>query len=148
MSKLDSALALAKKGFRIFPLARNSKLPALEGDWRGHATCDPAKVRELWGGDHDYNIGLWTKDMIVLDFDVSKSRPGMADLADFAAKGVDMSAKVRTASGGIHVYLRTPDGIAVANSVGKIAKGTDVRGTGGYVVAPGSTIDGRAYEWI
>lgn len=146
LTKLDSALALAKRGFRVFPLAENSKKPALKDvDWKTLATCDPARVRELWG-DRDYNIGLWTIDMLVLDFDTD--RDGLKDLADFEARGVDCSTAVRTASGGMHVYLRTPQGVAVANSVGKIAPGTDVRGTGGYVVAVGSAINGKAYEWI
>lgn len=145
MTKLDAALKLAERGFRVFPLLPNSKLPALQGDWREHATCDPAKIRALWESN-DYNIGIWTKGFLILDFDTK--RDGLKDFDALVDKGLNTDAMVRTQSGGLHVYLRLPPNTEVANSVGKIGKGVDVRGGNGYVVAPGSIIDGKAYEWI
>lgn len=149
MTKLDCALALAKRGLRVFPLGNNSKKPALKDvDWKTLATCDPARVREMWNNE-SYNIGVATGNgLLVLDFDVKDGASGLDDMAKLQARGVNCDAKVRTASGGIHVYLRTPQGVDVANSVRKIAPATDVRGAGGYVVGPGSVIDGKAYEWI
>ncbi len=40
--------------------------------------------------------------------------------------------------GGRHHYSMLPKGISVGNSTGKLGEGIDVRGTGGYVVLPGS----------
>jgi Primase C terminal 2 (PriCT-2)/Bifunctional DNA primase/polymerase, N-terminal len=49
-----------------------------------------------------------------------------------------------TASGGRHIYLRGSS----RNSVCKLGLGLDVRSAGGYVVAPGSRLDGCGeYRW-
>ena len=53
---------------------------------------------------------------------------------------------VNTPSGGIHYYFRHVDG--VRSSTGKIASNIDVRGDGGYVIAPESVLpDGRKYRY-
>lgn len=54
---------------------------------------------------------------------------------------------VRTGGGGWHAYLRAP--FAVRNSASKIAGGVDIRGVGGYVVAPPSLhASGQRYRWV
>jgi putative DNA primase/helicase len=51
-----------------------------------------------------------------------------------------------TAGGGVHIYFRHP-GSRVGNHVG-IWSGIDLRGDGGYVVAPPTELErGRAYTW-
>lgn len=47
---------------------------------------------------------------------------------------------VATPSGGRHLYFLAPARTKIANSAGKIAPAVDVRGHGGQVVAPGTTI--------
>ena len=48
---------------------------------------------------------------------------------------------------GRHLYFQTPE-TSVRNSAGKVAPGIDVRGDGGYVLAPPSIHpSGRRYEW-
>jgi hypothetical protein len=59
----------------------------------------------------------------------------------------DDTLVVKTPSGGRHLYFRSPE-TDVSNSAGKLGSLIDVRGNGGYVVAPGSrTAQGR-YEVI
>jgi hypothetical protein len=54
---------------------------------------------------------------------------------------------VWTGGGGLHYYFAHP-GTKVSNSAGKVAVGIDVRGDGGYVVAPPSVhVSGGVYEW-
>src|SRR5207247_8069460 len=54
---------------------------------------------------------------------------------------------VLTGGGGTHIYLAHP-GSTVACSAGKLGPGLDVRGGGGYVVAPPSLhISGHPYAW-
>jgi hypothetical protein len=55
---------------------------------------------------------------------------------------------VRTGSGGWHLYLRHP-GERIRNSAGTLfGEGVDVRGDGGYVIAPPSRhASGHAYQW-
>ena len=53
---------------------------------------------------------------------------------------------VRTPNG-LHVYLKQP-AFEVPNSVKVNGQPVDHRGTGGYVVAAGSTVNGKVYEFI
>jgi hypothetical protein len=49
---------------------------------------------------------------------------------------------------GRHVWFRMPPDAGVRNSASRIARGIDVRGTGGYVLAPPSVHpSGRKYAW-
>ena len=51
MAMLQHALAWAKRGYRVFPLAPNSRVPAwADWDWRVEASNDPAVVYELVEG--------------------------------------------------------------------------------------------------
>ncbi len=56
---------------------------------------------------------------------------------------------VRTPSGGRHLYFTAPAGLDLGNTAGQHGRGLgwliDTRGRGGYVLAAGSTIDGRPY---
>jgi hypothetical protein len=56
---------------------------------------------------------------------------------------------VRSGGGGAHIYLAYPPSVIIRNSVKKIAAGIDIRGTGGYVVAPPSLHEsGGHYTWL
>jgi len=141
MSKLDSALAWAERGFRVFPLLPNRKQPAVQG-WTESATSDPEAVRALWSMS-DYNIGVLTDGLLVVDLDVKATHTDA--VANFEAIGGGTpTLTVRTPTGGWHLYYRTPH--EVASSQGDLAPAVDVRGFHGYVLAPGSTVDGTAYE--
>ena len=151
--KLTAALRLAEQGHRVFPLAINGKVPAIDGNWRVVATSDPARIRSLWTCPVmdvalDYNIGIAIdQKTVVLDVDVRDGKKGEQNLAAWQAINGDLPAtyEVRTASGGRHLYF------ACENSSGfpkELAGHVDIKGEGGYVVAPGSTINGRDYEVV
>lgn len=132
---------------RFFPLQANNKKPACE--WTDPSARRATAAEVLDGG----NIGMATgSGLLVLDFDVPKEPGGPDGLA--ALRLYDMlgdlppTRRVRTPSGGVHAYLRLPDGVTFRNSAKKLAPGLDVRCEGGYVVAPGSKIDGRPYEIV
>ena len=137
-TKVGAALNLIGRGFRIFPLLPNSKVPAIKG-WKERATRNPDLVRQVWESG-DYNIGVYCEDMVVIDVDVKNGKPGMASLLEL---GIDLATyTVRTPTGGLHVYYTGPN---VGLSAGRIGSGLDVRSGGGYVVGAGSTIDGVPY---
>src|SRR5690606_6177894 len=55
---------------------------------------------------------------------------------------------VRTGRGGMHLYFTAPAGLEVRNSVGRLGWLIDTRARGGYVVAAGSIVAGRAYTVV
>ncbi|TDB81480.1 bifunctional DNA primase/polymerase [Micromonospora sp. KC721] len=66
------------------------------------------------------------------------------------AGGIDVTYTVLTASGGSHLYYQHPDGgPQLRNTTGDrggLGWKVDTRAHGGYVVAAGSTVNGRPYE--
>lgn len=154
---LNEALALAHRGLRVFPLGHNSNKPKWEG-WTEFASNDPQSVVEMFTSErnHDgsfrplpydpgYNVGVLTNGMVVVDVDVKDGRQGWAS---FMRLDPDINTfTVETPSGGRHYYYDTL-GTSWANSAGRLGEGLDTRSFNGYVVGPGSEINGRTYKTI
>ena len=69
------------------------------------------------------------------------------DSGAFDAFLFDGTLVISAPSGGCHVYFKWAGGRNIRNSAGQIAIGIDVRGAGGYVIAPGSVnAAGKRYE--
>lgn len=159
---LRTALALAKRGWRVFPCAVGGKQPAMRGNWRALATTDPLRIRKWWTARR-WNIGISCgPDLVVLDLDVpGHGTPGPGSQAG-TATGADELARlcreqgepypgdtfaVATPSGGTHLYFTAPaDGDGLRNSAGKLGPLIDIRADGGYVVGPGSHLDQGGYQ--
>ena len=149
MSKAEAAVQWARRGFRVFPChpdepgrdgnARRAKKPMWEG-WTEWATADEATIRSWWGSQ-EFNIGVLTTDLVVVDIDIKPDRDGMASWMSLYG-GFDTLA-VRSPSGGLHLYY---GGANVALNQGALGRGLDIRSHHGYVLAPGSTIDGVPYR--
>ncbi len=81
MSLRDQAVAWAERGFRVFPLIAQSKLPRVK-EFYDVATSDPEKVAALWsdpvtGWPQDFNIGVSTDHLIVVDIDMKGGKNGL-----------------------------------------------------------------------
>jgi hypothetical protein len=115
------------------------------------ATLNAPLISRLWKRYPEAMIGVPTGAPIgawVLDIDVPPDHEdGRIWLAEMEALHGPLppTRTATTASGGKHYFWRyTTD---VKNRAA-IAPGIDTRGTGGYVIAPGSVmLDGRRYEW-
>lgn len=163
---LDNALRAAAQGLAVAPTTIN-KTPAIpsphpkgfgckaECGQPGHgvydATTDAADVRRLFGlapKAVGYLIACRGR-LVGLDIDVKNGVNGYETLIQLGRKhGFDipeMTTTVFTPSGGAHLWMTVPEGVTVPNSVGRIGDGLDIRGTGGYLVGPGSV--GRAGEY-
>jgi hypothetical protein len=85
--------------------------------------------------------------IVVLDID---PRHGGDDaLDDLQGKHGKLPDTVEalTGGGGRHIIMRHPGG-RVQNSAGALGRGLDIRGDGGYIIAPPSLhVSGRSYEW-
>jgi Bifunctional DNA primase/polymerase, N-terminal len=149
------ALRYAEIGWRVFPLAAGSKLPAIKG---GHgfkdASACPDDIR-AWGRLYPHaNIGVAcgpVSGIAVVDVDPRNS--GNASLAKLAAKGrvLPIGPRACTGNGGAHHIFRVDP--RVTNSKGRLGPGIDIKSTGGYIVAAPSEIGpsksgpGGAYRW-
>jgi P4 family phage/plasmid primase-like protien len=145
-NNLEHAAMLAALGWRVHPLRPGSKLPMLPG-WQHAATNDAATVAAWWTETPAAGIGIATgAPVIVLDVDIH-GKPGAESLAALIAEHgpLPQTLTARTASGGLHYYFASSE--PIRNSAGKVGKALDVRGAGGYVVAPPTVVDGRPYSW-
>jgi hypothetical protein len=146
---VDSALGLARRGFRVFPLEPGAKIPVYAFAWKDLASSDVSAIRSWWRQWPDANIGVATgRGLVVLDADVKGGKRGLESLDLLDALGLPDSLRVATPSGGVHVYLRCNG--ERGNSVASL-KGfpdIDVRGDGGFVVGPGSMVNGVEYKEI
>ncbi|HTJ91248.1 MAG TPA: AAA family ATPase [Acidocella sp.] len=150
MAKLNAALQWARRGFPVFPLHENTKIPLYDAFY-DVATSDAVKVKALWtcpitGLERDYNVGVDTSRLLVVDLDNKEGKRGQASYEAIGGKFDTLT--VRTPTGGYHLYYRLAEGEAFANTASTIAPDVDTRGHHGYVLAPGSTIDGGAYELV
>lgn len=116
------------------------------------ATKDEADITVMFAGAiGSHNIGIATgsiSNLVVVDVDQDKG----ADINDLLFDGIDQTifntAKVKTGAG-LHFYYRLPTGATIKNSASRLGKFIDIRGDGGYVIAPPSKhISGRHYEWL
>ncbi|MFD0311299.1 bifunctional DNA primase/polymerase [Streptomyces sp. NPDC127119] len=171
---LNAALSTAERGWSVFPLRPGAKRPALHSEqsctrtgpcanghakWEQRATTDPDRIRAAWSRA-PFNVGIATgpSGLVVIDLDKPKNQNnnGSADAPDGATtfealcertgQPVPRTRTIRTASGGFHLYFTAPAAVRLHNTAGTLAPLVDTRAWGGYVVAAGSTIDGRTYE--
>lgn len=144
-------MGLAAQGLRVFPLIPNGKQPAIK-EWQREATPDAGKIDRWWRTSFsDSNIGIATgQGLLVIDADCKDGRPGLESLSLLDMEGLPESFRVRTPSGGVHVYLTYHPSAEISGGVDclKGYPGIDIRADGGLVVGPGSTIDGVAYEIV
>jgi hypothetical protein len=113
------------------------------------ATTDADRVSYWWRSRPEANIGLATGTVVVIDTDPRHGGDrALAELENKHAK-LPPTWHVATGGGGQHIYFAAPPRRApIKNSVGQLGAGIDVRGLGGYVIAPPSRhISGQQYRW-
>lgn len=164
-----AALWAARRGWFVHPLRPDDK-PPLWGDWEHRATLDPEVIRSWPRRTTGYGIACGPSRLFVIDGDVPKPETPPPP-ADGIRDGLDMLAylaeqrnasiewgtyQVTTGRGGAHLYYQTPDGVELRNTAyapdrdpsAYLGWCIDTRGVGGYVVGPGSVVDGRRYATL
>lgn len=166
-SKQEWALEAASKGLRVLPLQHTlldgscscgkpdcgsvGKHPATLNGVKD-ATTSLAHIRAWWENDPDANIGVHGGPGYVwIDLDVKKGN-GIKALADYLGTDQwnleDLTYSVRTPTGGLHLYFKCDGAIGDRVNILGPGSGIDIRGAGGYVAGPGSTIGDKAYEVV
>ncbi|MBL8528861.1 MAG: bifunctional DNA primase/polymerase [Burkholderiales bacterium] len=135
---LDAALLYAARGWSVLPCEARDKTPLTMGGVKG-AKTDLATIRKWWRGSPNANIGVATGSASrLLVVDVDPRNGGNESLAALEARygALPSDYVVETGGGGQHIYLRLPEGRSVRCR--KLAPGIDIKGDGGYVIAPPS----------
>jgi len=141
MTLLQQAQTIAAHGWAVFPceattvgVQNSGKKPLVS--WRDESTVDADEVAAHWGKWPYANIGI----------DCGKSGIVVLDVDDWDALDPKIYKMIRDdwtptytvkTGKGHHLYFTQPGG--VRNSDQRKLPGADVRGKGGYVIAPGCT---------
>ena len=140
--KLEAALQYVSEGMSVIPLNPNEKTP-LQNSWAQLQKTRLSKdeVLKIWEDVPEANVGIVTGEisgLSVLDID---GKPGA--MAIHAAEVRLPETRVVRTPNGLHYYFQfTPD----LKQSTSIIDHVDIRSTGGYVVAPPSTINEDVYK--
>jgi hypothetical protein len=150
LKMLDFALAYAREGLPIFPLASTSKKPFAGSHGHLDATCDEEKIRAWWTQYPAAAIGMPTgtaSGRLVVESDPRHGGHISLAVMEEQYETLPETLEVRSGGGGRHLYFQSSNGIRCA--IGKLGPGIDVKAAGGYVVLPPSLhASGRRYEWV
>ena len=174
---LGHALALAKRGFAVFPIwwpreRQGSDRRLICACKRGADCTSPAKhpfgplaphgllsasvdsdlIRQWFSEVPHANLGAVTDKLIALDVD--PRHDGDESLRALEREHGELPTTWRVLTGGLgqHLMFTCPDGVEVRSSRASdnpvLGPGIDIRARSGYIIAPPSRhISGRVYAW-
>lgn len=147
-SLLKAAHKFAAKGQPVFPCRTQGEKAKRPYTKHGvdDASTDPAQILRWWKANPDAAVGLATGvKWDVLDVDTKNGIDGRVHLPYLQRIGLLDGCKrvARTPSGGWHLYFKAAPGNT--NKANRDL-GLDVRGLGGYVLAPPSYIETDEYR--
>jgi hypothetical protein len=132
--RIADALGAAKRSWAVFPLPPRDKVPRVK--WRDVSTDDVQTIAaEFAGRVLNYGIDCGKSGLVIIDED----KPGeFQRWAGDHSHTIPATFTVRTAHGR-HWYFTPPSGATITNKDATFTGyAINVRGTGGYVVGPGS----------
>jgi hypothetical protein len=140
---IKHASGYAKLGCFVFP-CHLDKTPMTPHGFKD-ATNDRAIVRAWWTEHPQASIGIacGASGWLVLDIDIDEDTDGFESFDVLREKEIvthdDLDTfTTRTGGGGMQIVWLQPEGVKIGNSAGKLGKGLDTRGEGGYIIAPPS----------
>jgi putative DNA primase/helicase len=160
----QAALEYARHGWLVFPChtSRHGRCSCQRSDCSHvgkhprtlhgvkDATRDPAVINDWWKRYPEANIAIATgaaSNLVVCDEDPRHGGDETLRALEQRYSPFPTTVKARTGGGGGHALFQHP-GRIVRNAV-NIAPGLDIRGDGGYVIAPPSMhASGQCYAWV
>jgi Bifunctional DNA primase/polymerase, N-terminal/Primase C terminal 1 (PriCT-1) len=164
---LEAALSYAEKNcWKVLPLHsirpggectcgndecdRKGKHPRTQHGLKD-ASRDPEQIRKWWSTWPDANVGVATGEdsgIFVLDVDDKRDKAGSRSLQALRDGHLwQEDTRVSVTGNGKHLLFLHP-GVRIKNGVSTLGPGLDIRGDGGYIVAPPSLhVSGRHYCW-
>lgn len=127
------------KSWKYFPVTAGRKTPALEGNWRDHATDSEAQLAAWEAEGHNLGLHLEDAGLAVIDIDGPDGEAAWATLTE--GRELPPTYEVRTPHGR-HIYFEG----TLRPSVEKLGRKLDTRGLGSYVLVPGDETSDGKYE--
>lgn len=147
---LAAALEYEAMGFSVIPIKPGEKAPPLVS-WEQYQNIKPTaeEIKSWWGKNPSANIGIVTgklSNLAVIDLDkYAKDYDETISLEYFPDNLI--TPTVLTPRGGNHLYFIYPEQDITINA--RALPGIDLRGEGGYAVAPPSeNSNGKKYSWL
>ena len=162
---VDAALVYARRGWEVFPCHSPARGPARctccrpdcgspgkhprVKDGLHSSTRDPDVIRRWWASWPNANVAIRTgapSGLVVVDVDPDHGGDRSLEVLLGEHAPLPAGRTIRTGSAGLHFYFAHP-GHVISNDAGRrLGAGLDVRGDGGYVIAPPSLhVSGRRY---
>ena len=153
----DAAIVYARRGWPVFPChspmataggcscgrvdcASPAKHPRIAGGLNS-ATTEDAQLRRWWARWPHANVGVRTgaaSGVVVIDIDPDHGGERALGILLAEHGNLPDGRVVRTGSGGRHLWFRHPGGVVRNDAGRRLGPGLDIRGDGGYVIAPPS----------
>lgn len=147
---LSAARQYLTYGWSVLPLRARGKRPLVHWEALQKAPPTTAEVEAWFRRWRDANLGIVTgkaSGLVVLDVDPNHGGNETLQRIEQRFGALPATIAATTGAGGQHYYFGHP-GYVVRSRSG-IGQGIDLRGDGGYVVAPPSLHpSGQAYRWI
>jgi Bifunctional DNA primase/polymerase, N-terminal/Primase C terminal 1 (PriCT-1)/Protein of unknown function (DUF3987) len=140
------ALFYVARGFSVIPIQPREKKPLITWHKYQRQRATQSEITLWWSNWPEANVGIVTgaiSGVVVIDLDTAQAKTNLKELVP----GFDFTKVPRSCTGkGWHLFFRHP-GVSIPNRAAVFA-GLDVRGDGGYVVAPPSIHpNGKQYLW-
>ena len=127
------------RGLPVLRVRPNAKEPYRGGV--NEATTDAATIKKWFSAEPGLNYGIAMGDgLVALDCDAKHDSFGVEYLELMAPTSLEFTS----ANDGAHIILRTDFEASQAKLAG--ATSIDVRAKGGYIVGPGSVVNGKRYR--
>ncbi|MEN6320627.1 MAG: bifunctional DNA primase/polymerase [Syntrophaceae bacterium] len=138
---LEAALTYREQGLSVIPLKKD-KRPLISWLPYQQKRASDDEIREWWNKYPSANVGIVTgaiSGIVVLDCDSDEA------IRMFREKYTGLTPAVKTPRG-MHFYFKYEEGVRNTVKIGNLDM--DIRGEGGYVVAPPSiNEEGVRYAW-
>ncbi len=152
---IDAAKAYASLGWAVFPVV--GKRPTTPNGLKD-ASSDFKQIETWWTNQPDAGVAIatgTTSGVWVLDIDVTENKDGPETLRAMTAHhgALPRTAKAVSGGGGVHFYFVSDPAWTITNGSATAIRdvwgpGIDIRGDGGYIIAPPSPHPaGTRYYW-
>ena len=162
---LDEAICYAELGFSVIPVHNivngncscgspkckaKGKHPRFKWTEQQKKPYTVDELKKIWEKYPNANVGIVTgpvSNILVLDIDGEDGIKSLESVG-LPIEDLPISPSVNTGGGGMHIYYRYPE-TGDAQTKAGVLPNVDIRGKGGFVVAPPSVhLSGDKYEWV